>query len=364
MAEKRDYYEVLGLSRGASDEEIKKAYRKHAKLYHPDINKDNHEAEAKFKEANEAYEILSDSQKRAQYDQFGHAGPSMGSGFGGFDFGGFGDIFESFFGGTGSSGNRRNAPRKGADIEERVILTFEEAAFGVKKEVNIHRNEKCEDCEGSGAQKGTTPEICKQCGGSGQVRVKQSTLFGQFVNIATCAGCGGSGKIIKEPCSSCRGKGTVRNARTLEVHIPEGIDDGQVITLRGNGEPGTNGGPTGDLHVLVRIKPHELFKRKGTTVHSEISISFTQAALGAGITVPTIDGKVKYKIPEGTQTGTSFKLKGKGIPSLRGGSRGDHVVEVHVVVPQKLTKEQREILQKYAEVSGEKVQQKKKRLFN
>lgn len=361
MSEKRDYYEVLGIGREASGEDIKKAYRKLAKAHHPDINKENSEAEAQFKEINEAYEVLSDSSKRARYDQFGHSGPGMGQGFGGFDFGGFGDIFESFFGGSTSS--RRRASQKGADIQESVTVTFLEAAFGVKREVSFHRNQPCDSCKGTGVREGTTPETCGRCRGSGKVRTQQSTLFGQFIHENVCHDCGGTGKIIRDPCPDCRGKGLVRQKKTMEVRIPAGIDDGQVITLRGQGEPGTNQGIHGDLKILVRIKPHEVFRRNDTNVHIKIPISFTQAALGTEIQIPTIDGEMTYDIPEGTQTGTAFKLRGKGIPSLRDGIRGDQVVEVFIRVPEKLSKEQKELLEKYAEVSGEHLNPKKKKFF-
>ncbi|MDX1359200.1 MAG: molecular chaperone DnaJ [Clostridia bacterium] len=356
MADKRDYYEVLGVSKDASDEDIKKAYRKLAKQFHPDVNKDDPKAEQKFKEASEAYEILSDSNKRARYDQFGHEAPGMGGGggFGGFGgFGGVEDIFESFFGGFGSSSSRRTGPRKGADIREHITIEFEEAAFGVKKSVNVLRHEHCSDCEGTGAKPGTEPEECGKCHGTGRVRVRQNTLFGQFVNEQTCDTCRGSGKIIKEHCTNCRGTGLVRKTRKIDINVPAGIDNGHTISLRGEGEPGQRGGPPGDLLVTVRVKSHKEFIRNGTNILLKITVSFTQAALGADIEIPTIDGKVKYKIHDGTQSGDKFRLRGKGIPSLRTGHRGDQIVEVFVEVPRKLNRKQKAALKEYAEVMGE-----------
>lgn len=354
MAEKRDYYEVLGVKRDAGEDEIKKSYRRLAKQFHPDVNQDDPRAEHKFKEISEAYEVLSDSNKRARYDQYGHNDPGAGgSGFGGFGFGGVEDIFESFFGGFGGSSSRRTGPRKGADIREHVVIEFEEAAFGVKKSINVLRHEHCPKCEGTGAKAGTEPEQCSKCHGSGRVRVKQNTLFGQFVNEQTCDACSGTGKIIKEHCENCKGTGTVRKTRKIDLNIPAGIDNGHTISLRGEGEPGTKGGPNGDLLVTVKVKSHKEFIRNGTNLHLHISISFTQAALGAEIEIPTIDGKVKYKIHEGTQSGDKFRMRNKGMPSLRTGARGDLIIEVFVEVPKKLSRKQKAALKNYAVLMGE-----------
>jgi molecular chaperone DnaJ len=370
MAEKRDYYEILGVNHNANEAEIKKAYRKVAKKYHPDVNPDNKGAEAKFKEANEAYEILSDSQKRAQYDRFGHDGVNpngfsgaSGGGFGDFDFG-FGDIFESFFGGSGfGSSTRRNAPRKGRDLKYNLEITFEEAAFGVEKEIKIFRPEKCDACDGSGAKRGTTATTCSTCNGTGQVQDKQRTPFGQFVNVKTCSTCNGEGKIITNPCSSCHGKGQVRKSKKIKINVPTGIDDGQTISLRGEGEPGEKGGPAGDLYVLITVKPHPLYTRKGYDVICEIPITFAQAALGAELEVPTLDGRVKYSIHEGTQSGSVFRLKNKGIQNIRGYGRGDQYVKVIVEIPKNLTKEQKELLTKFSELDGEDTYQQRKGFF-
>jgi len=373
MASKRDYYEVLGVSRNASDAEIKKAYRKLAKQYHPDVNPGNKEAEAKFKEINEAYEVLSDSQKRAQYDQFGHAAFEQGAGFGGFNggFGDFGfsdlgDIFESFFGGFGgrTSSRTRRGPQKGADLKSSVEISFEEAAFGVEKEISIHRMEVCDKCEGSGAKPGTEPVTCQHCNGTGQIQYKQRTPFGQFVNIKTCDVCHGEGKVITNPCDKCNGKGRIRKQKKIMINIPAGIDDGQTIKLGGEGEPGLKGGPSGDLFITVKVKPHAIFQRQGNDVICEIPITFVQAALGAELEVPTLDGKVKYQVPEGTQTGTVFRLKNKGIPFLRGSGRGDQYVKVQVEVPKKLNEKQKAILREFAELSGDEVHEQRKSFFD
>lgn len=370
MAGKRDYYEVLGVEKGASDAEIKKAYRKLAKQYHPDMNPGDQTAEAKFKEANEAYEVLSDSQKRAQYDQFGHAatdpGGFGGGGFGDFDFGGFGDIFETFFGGGGGGRNTRtrNGPRKGADLKLAMEISFEQAAFGVEKEVTVNRMEVCGKCEGSGSKPGHQPATCQHCNGTGQIQYKQRTPFGQFVNIKTCDVCHGEGKLITEPCDTCIGKGRIRKPVKLKVNIPSGIDDGQTISLRGEGEPGVKGGPAGDLYISIRVKPHAIFQRQGNDVVCEIPITFAQAALGAELEVPTLDGKVRYNVPEGTQTGSVFRLKGKGIPFLRGGGRGDEYVKVNVEVPKKLSEKQKEALRQFADLIGDEVHEQRKSFFD
>ena len=374
MAEqKRDYYEVLGVSKGASDDEIKKAYKKMARKYHPDLNPDNKEAEEKFKEVNEAYEVLSDSDKKARYDQYGHAGvdPNFGAGgFGGgfdgnFDFGDLGDIFGSFFGG-GFGGGRRtnpNAPQRGESIRLNLTISFEEAAFGCEKEVSVERMEQCGTCHGSGCAEGTTPEICPDCHGSGQVQVRRQTPMGVFATTSQCSRCGGRGKIIHQPCTECRGSGLNRKRKTIKATIPAGIDNGQTISIRGQGHAGKNGGPAGDLLVTITVRPHELFRREGTSVLCEAPITFTQAVLGAELEIPTIDGKVKYSLPEGTQSGTTFRLKGKGIPSINGRGRGDQYVTVYIETPRNLNKEQREALKKFAETMGDNNYEERKNFF-
>lgn len=368
MAEKRDYYEVLGLSKGASDDEIKKAFRKMAKQYHPDLHPDDKECEARFKEVNEAYEVLSDSDKKARYDQYGHAGvdPNFGAGGGfGGGFGGFddiGDIFSSIFGGGfgGSSRANRNGPRQGERIVTGISITFEEAAFGCTKEIQVSRIENCDECHGSGCAEGTTAEVCSQCHGSGMIYTQQRTAFGVMQSQAECPSCRGKGKIIHQPCQRCKGNGLIRHNKKLTVTIPSGIDDGQSINLHGQGHAGRNGGGNGDLYVTVSIEPHEHFSRDGNAVFYEMPISFVQAALGAELQVPTLDGMVKYTIPEGTQTGSVFRLRGKGIPNLRGGGRGDQYVTVSVVTPTKLSHEQKELLRKLGELSGEENEEPRK----
>jgi molecular chaperone DnaJ len=352
---KRDYYEVLGVSKSASKDEIKKAYRKLSKKYHPDINKEP-DADEKFKEVKEAYEVLTDDQKRAHYDQFGHTDPNQG--FGGFggggDFGGFGgfeDIFSTFFGG---GGRRRdpNAPRQGADLQYNMTLAFEDAVFGKETEIEIPREETCETCKGSGAKPGTKPETCHHCNGSGQLNVEQNTPFGRIVNRRVCHHCNGTGKEIKHKCSTCSGTGKVQKRRKIAVKIPAGIDDGQQLRVTGQGEPGINGGPPGDLYVVFHIRSHEFFERDGDDVYCEMPLTFAQATLGDEIEVPTLHGKVKLKIPAGTQTGTKFRLRGKGIPNVRGRGTGDQHVIVKIVTPTKLTERQKELLQEFAEISG------------
>ncbi len=373
MAEqKRDYYEVLGVSKGASDDEIKKAYKKLARKYHPDLNPDNKEAEEKFKEANEAYEILSDREKRGRYDQFGHAGvdPNFGAGGGGFDgsfdFGDLGDIFGSFFGG-GFGGGRRtnpNAPQRGESVRMSLILSFEEAAFGCEKAVTVERLEPCPSCQGSGCAEGTTPEVCPDCHGTGTVQVRRQTPMGVFATSSPCTRCGGKGKIIHQPCRECRGAGSVRKRKTIQASIPAGIDNGQTISIRGQGNAGKNGGPAGDLLITITVRPHEIFRREGTSVLCEAPITFAQAVLGAELEIPTIDGKVKYDLPEGTQSGTTFRLKGKGIPSINGRGRGDQYVTVYIETPRNLTKEQKEALKKFAELMGDGDVEERKGFFN
>jgi molecular chaperone DnaJ len=355
MAEKRDYYEVLGVQKGASDDEIKKAFRKMSKKYHPDLNPGNKEAEEKFKEVNEAYQVLSDSDKKSKYDQFGHAGvdPNFGAGGGyggaGFDFGDiFGDIFGGFGGGFG--GGRRNGPRRGNDIRRVIDISFEEAAFGCTKKMNIQTQEKCEECGGTGAKKGTTVTTCSHCSGTGRVKTQQRTILGYMTTETTCPQCNGEGKIIKEPCRECRGTGAVRRNKTIEVQIPSGIDDNQTIQLSGKGEAGSKGGPNGDLLITVRVRPHDIFQRRGNDVFINMPISFVEAALGANVKVPTIDGGcVELTIPEGTQAGTRFRMKGKGIPYLRSKSRGDQYVTVEIEIPRNLTQKQKELLKDFDE---------------
>ncbi len=357
MAEKQDYYNVLGVSKSASDDEIKRAYRKLAKQYHPDMNPNNKDAEQKFKEVNEAYGILSDAEKRRQYDQFGHAafenggfgggGFGGGAGFGGFDFG---DIFSSFFGG-GASSSRANAPMEGEDVGVRLTIDFNEAVFGCKKEVSFNRVEKCGDCKGSGAASGTTAERCTTCHGTGQVTVQQRTPLGIMQSSRPCSACNGKGKIIKTPCKNCRGTGNVKVTKKIEVSIPAGIDHGQRIALRGEGHAGKNGGANGDLIIEIRVRDHEFFERRGNNVYADLPITFTDAALGAELDAPLLDGTTqKLTIPEGTQTGTSFTLRGKGISDVNYPSRkGDLIYTVNIETPTNLSSEQKELLRCFAD---------------
>ncbi len=361
MAEsKRDYYEVLGLSKGATQDEIKKAYRTLAKKYHPDMNPGDKEAEAKFKEVNEAYAVLSDEEKRQKYDQFGHAAfdPTSGGGyggFGGFDGGfDFSDLFSSFFGGGRSSQNSRTAPQRGDDIATRIQISFEEAAFGCRKEVNFARVESCGDCGGSGAEKGTKPETCSICRGRGYMTVQQQTIFGYTQTQKPCSNCRGTGKIVKTPCPNCNGKGLIRVNKKLEVNIPAGIDSLQNIVLRGQGSAGRNGGPSGDLIIEVRVKSHSFFTREGMDLYCEVPISFTEAALGAEIKIPLLgDSEEKITIPEGTQSGKSFTLRGKGIVDINNPKRrGNVIVTVNVETPRNLTQEQKDILRSFEKSYG------------
>ena len=378
MAQKRDYYEVLGVSKSATDEEIKKAYRKLAKKYHPDANPDNkEEAEKKFKEVNEAYETLSDKQKRQMYDQFGFNGPNFSgnqgggsyyysSGFDGFgDFGDLGDIFSSFFGGSSRSRSRSSSSAvKGNDLRVVTEITFEESYLGTEKEVTVTRNESCPSCKGTGSAKGTKPETCSVCKGTGTIRQVTQTPFGQMQTQRTCNNCGGTGKVINNPCTECRGKGTVRKVARIKVKLPEGIDDGQTVVLKGEGEAGKNGGPNGDLYIVVKVKKHKIYSRKAEHVLCEIPITFTTATLGGEVEVPMVDGtKEKYRIPEGTATNTKFVIRNKGFKNINGGWRGDFVFTVTVQVPKKLTSEQRELLVQLAKTMNEQPPLKRKGIF-
>lgn len=378
MADKRDYYEVLGVDKNADEAAIKRAYRTLAKKYHPDMNPGDKEAERKFKEVNEAYAVLSDPDKKAKYDQYGFAGVDPNAGFGEGGFGGFsgfdgsdifGDIFSSFFGGGGqSSQTRRNGPTRGNDVLARVTISFEEAAFGCKKEISYGKVEKCPECDATGAAKGTTAETCPNCHGTGQIRVSQRTALGMFQTTRTCDNCGGTGKIIKNPCGYCHGKGYVKNTKKLEVTIPAGIDDGQKVAIRSQGDCGRNGGANGDLIIAVSVRPHPIFERDGYNIHCEVPITFAEAALGADIQIPTLEGQVSYTIPEGTQNGAQFTLRGKGIPFVNSKSRGDLIFQVSIETPRGLSEAQKELLRKFAASLGEKNNTKKesflKKLFN
>jgi molecular chaperone DnaJ len=352
---KRDYYEVLGVERGASAEEIKKAYRRLAKQYHPDFNKDDRDAEKKFKEVNEAYEVLSDPQKREQYDRFGHQAEAAGfgtGGFGGADFNGFGgfeSIFENFFGGLGGFGRRRPpGPEQGAHLRYDLEITLEEAFHGGSREIKIPRTELCPDCRGSRARAGSKPETCPTCQGSGQQQFTRNTAFGRFVNVQTCSACGGEGKMIKDPCPACRAQGRVVRERQLEIKIPPGVEHGSRLRVGGEGEAGLRGGPPGDLYVIVGIRPHKLFLREGDDLVIELPLNMVYAALGTEVDVPTLDGTAALRIPEGTQPGTSFRLKGRGMPRLRGAGRGDLRVKLKVIVPKRLSHKQKQLLADFA----------------
>ena len=368
---KRDYYEVLGVDKGADAQTLKKAYRKLAMQYHPDRNPDNPEAEAKFKEIKEAYEVLSDDTKRANYDQFGHDGPQGFGGAGGFGgFGGFGgggveDIFDMFgdmFGGGfgGSSRPRRRGPERGADIRQDITITFEEAAFGVKKSIKINRTEECSECNGSGAKSGTSKKTCPTCNGAGEVRTAQRTPFGNIMSTRVCSTCQGDGEVLESPCPKCNGQGKTRKVKTIEIDIPAGIDNDQMIKLSNQGDVGSKGGPRGDLYVAVRVMPHTLFTRDGFDIYFEMPITFAQAALGDEVEIPTLHGNVIYNIPEGTQTGTVFRLREKGIQKMRSNSKGDQYVKVIVDTPKKLNDKQKQLLKEFARECGEEVHEKKK----
>lgn len=365
MAEsKRDYYEVLGVDKSADDAALKKAYRALAKKYHPDVNPGDQEAEKKFKEASEAYAILSDPEKRRQYDQFGHAAFDGGAGggaggFGGFDFNGgdfgdiFGDIFGDLFGGGSRRGRANNGPMKGANIRKNIRITFEEAIFGCEKELELILKDECTTCNGTGAKPGTSPETCPKCGGRGQIVYSQQSFFGMVQNVQTCPECNGSGKVIKEKCTSCQGTGYTSSKKKIKVSIPAGIDNGQCVRIREKGEPGTNGGPRGDLLVEVTVSRHPLFQRQEMHIFSTVPVSFAQATLGADIKIKTVDGEVIYTVKPGTKTGTKVRLKGKGVPSLRNPQvRGDHYVTLVIQTPEKLSSEAKEALRKFDELTG------------
>lgn len=374
---KKDYYEVLGVSKTASQDELKKAYRKLALKYHPDRNKGNAEAEQKFKEISEAYGVLSDESKRAQYDQLGPdafeqaqaggaGGNPFGGGFGGFSGSGMEDIFDMFFGGQGGRGGRSGnaGPQRGADLRFDLEITFEEAAFGVEKEISLYRDEACEHCHGTGAEPGSKVETCPDCHGTGYVRFTQNTMFGQMVNERPCSKCHGEGKIVSSPCKECRGKGTQKKNKRLKVKIPAGVDNGSRLRVSGEGEAGAKGGPNGDLYVYLYVKQHKFFDRDGTTVLCEVPINIVQATLGAEIKVPTLDGQVTMKVPEGTQPGRVMRLKGKGIPSLRGDTRGDQLVKIKVVIPTKLNDKQKDALRAFESISKDNINPEEKSFLN
>lgn len=351
----RDYYEVLGVPRSADAQELKKAYRKLAMEFHPDRNP-SEGAAAKFKEINQAYEVLSDDQKRQMYDRFGHAGVdgNQGGGFDGFHGfeGGFGDIFDAFFGGGQRGGRRRRGPARGADLRFNLRLTFEEAVFGVEKEIEFQRQERCQRCSGKGAEPGTELATCPECNGAGEIRRSQQSIFGQFVNVAPCARCSGEGKIVPNPCEDCRGTGRLRAPRKIAVKVPAGVDDGAQIRLAGEGEAGARGGESGNLYVVLSVAEHERFQRVEDHIVLELPVNVAQAALGSEMSIPTLDGDMTFEVPAGTQSGEDFVIRGKGVPHLRGAGRGDMVVRVTVVVPETLTDEQRELLEKLAETMG------------
>lgn len=368
--DKRDYYEVLGVAKTATDDEIKKAYRTLAKKYHPDLNGGDKDCEAKFKEVNEAYEVLSDPQKRARYDQFGHedpraggAGGSYGDFTGGFG-GGFDDIFSAFFGGGfGGGGQRARGPQRGDDLRYDLTITFEEAAFGCEKEISVTRDENCEECGGTGARKGTQPTQCPTCHGTGQVQSFVNTPIGRVSNVRVCEACHGQGTIINDPCPKCSGRGRVRRNRKITIKIPAGIDNGMQIPLRKQGEPGLRGGENGDLYIFVTVKPHKLFTRENYDLYCDVTVSFTQAALGGEIDVPTLNGMIKHNLPEGTQPGTVIRLRGQGIQNLRGAGKGDLYIKVNVEIPRKLTDKQKELLMQFDETLTGKEYEAKKSFF-
>ena len=373
MANKRDYYEVLGVAKDADEAAIKKAYRQLAKKYHPDVNPGDKDAEEKFKEVNEAYQTLSDPQKRASYDQFGPDGPQAGfggGGFGGFSgfegaggFGGFEDIFSTIFGG-GMGGAQRNGPIPGDDLRYDLTISFEEAVMGCEKEINLVRDEECPTCNGSGAKPGSKVDTCPTCGGSGQERVVTNTPFGRIQNVRTCSRCRGAGKIITEPCPKCHGRGKMRVSKRRTVKVPAGIDNGQVLTIRGQGGLGERGGPPGDLQIVISVKPHKLFRRRDEDLYIEMPLTFTQAALGAELDVPTLTKPVKQRFPEGTQPGQVFRIRDQGVTHLRGGGKGDLYVTDVVEIPKKLTNQQKELLRQFDESASGNQYEKKKSFFD
>ncbi|WEG72746.1 molecular chaperone DnaJ [Vagococcus intermedius] len=370
---KRDYYEVLGVTKSSTDAEIKKAYRKLSKQYHPDINKEA-DAEDKFKEISEAYEILSDPQRKAAYDQYGHAGtdPNYGGGAGGFGgfgggaagFGGFEDIFESFFGGGGGRSANPNAPRQGSDLQYSFDLKFEDAIFGIEKTIQYNREDTCTTCDGSGAKAGTSPKTCGKCHGQGTINVERQTPLGRVMTRQTCDECQGQGQTIDTPCTDCHGTGRIKKKHSVKVNVPAGVEDGQQMRLSGQGEAGINGGPHGDLFVVFRVEDSDLFDRDGSEIYYELPLSFSQAALGDELEVPTVHGKVKLKIPAGTQTGTTFRLRGKGAPKLRGTGTGDQQVTVRILTPKNLNEAQKDALRAFAEAGGDKVAEQEEGFFD
>lgn len=373
MSTKKDFYEVLGVDRSADEATLKKAYRKLAMKYHPDRNPDNPDAEAQFKTVNEAYEVLSDTKKRQMYDQFGHAGvdPNFGAGGGGGSHGGFGgfggfdDILNEFFGGGGGfGGSQRRGPSKGQTIKTGLDLTFEEAVFGIEKEVEFLRTETCHTCDGVGAEPGTKTHTCSKCHGEGTLKFRQRTLFGDQITTRTCDQCSGKGTTFEKECHTCKGHGIIKKRKKMKVNVPAGVDEGQVLTLQGEGNLGSLGGPRGDVYLVMRVGSHELFRRDGNDIICEMPITFVQAALGDELTVPTLDGKVKYKIQEGTQSGTVFRLKGKGVPVLNGFGRGDQYVKVTVETPKNLNDQQKDLLKQFASSMGDEVYEQRKSFFD
>lgn len=363
LAGKKDYYDVLGINRDAEQEEVKKAYRRLTRKYHPDVNKEDPQAAEKFKEINEAYKVLSDPHKRAQYDRYGHAGMDE-TDFGDFsqDFGGFEDIFDMFFGG-GRTRSRGHRPQKGADLQYRLTITFEEAAFGGEKEITLPRTENCPTCNGSGAREGSSPQTCSQCGGAGEVSFRQQSILGNIIQTRTCSRCNGQGQIITDPCDTCNGQGQVRRQRRIKVTIPPGVDTGQRLRMAGEGEGGINGGPPGDLYIFMEVEPHKLFERRGSDLYCEVPISFIQATLGDEIEVPTLEGKVSLKVPAGTQPGHTFRLNNKGIQEVNTSRRGNLYVQVKICIPKNLNARQRELLEEFAKISGDEINPEQKGFF-